>query len=97
MKPVVFHPEATAELDEAVGHYEAQVPGLGIDLREKVEAATGRIQEAPERWSPLTRRTRRFRLRRFPYSVIYAIVPDQITIVAVAHHKQRPGYWRDRL
>jgi hypothetical protein len=24
-------------------------------------------------------------------------VADQIRVIAVAHHRQRPGYWRNRL
>jgi dTDP-4-dehydrorhamnose reductase len=46
MKPVEFHPAATAELDAAVGYYEQRVPGLGLDLRKEVEAATQKIQAA---------------------------------------------------
>ena len=44
MKPVEFHPEATVELDAAVGYYEQCVPGLGIDLRKDVETAVQKIQ-----------------------------------------------------
>ena len=97
MRPLLFLPEAKAELDEAERYYEARRPGLGFDLRREVELAANRIQENPERWSPFTERTRRFRLRRFPYSVIYLILPNHLYVIAVAHHKQRPGYWRTRL
>lgn len=97
MKPAYFHPEAQAELDEAVGFYEARLPGLGTDFRREVEVATRRIQESPERWSPFDKETRRFLIRRFPYSVIYLELLDHIWIVAVAHHKRRPGYWHHRV
>jgi hypothetical protein len=39
---------------------------------------------------------RRFSLRRFPYSVIYYLRDDELRVVAIAHHRQRPGYWADR-
>jgi toxin ParE1/3/4 len=97
MKPAHFHPEAQAELDETIGFYEARVPGLGLDLRKDVESAARRIQEAPNRWSPFDQQTRRFLIRRFPYSVIYLELLDHIWIVAVAHHKRRPGYWHHRV
>lgn len=97
MTPVRFHPEALAEADEAAGYYEARKPDLGRDFRKAIEVAVRKIEQAPERWPPLTQRTRRFRLRRFPYAVIYAILPDRISVVAVAHDKRRPGYWKDRL
>jgi len=95
--PVRFHPEALAEADEAAGYYEARKAGLGQDFRKAISEAIRRIDQAPERWPPLTERTRRFRLRRFPYAVIYAILPDRISVVAVAHDKRRPGYWKGRL
>ena len=31
-----------------------------------------------------------------PYSVIFRIKIDTIEIIAIAHAKRRPGYWRRR-
>ena len=97
MKPVEFHPEATAELDAAVGYYEQRVPGLGIDLRKDVELAAQKIQSAPLHWMPYSKRTRRFLIRHFSYLVIFLELADKILIVAVAHGKRRPGYWHHRI
>jgi hypothetical protein len=36
-------------------------------------------------------------LAKFPYSVIYKEKDEVILIVAVAHAKRRPGYWRGRI
>jgi hypothetical protein len=36
-------------------------------------------------------------MRRFPFSVEYLDDPELVTIVAVAHSKRRPGYWKDRV
>ena len=33
----------------------------------------------------------------FPYRVVYFAADDLLMIVAVAHSKRRPGYWRDRV
>lgn len=33
----------------------------------------------------------------FPYRVVYFVESDLLTIVAVAHAKRRPGYWRERV
>lgn len=30
----------------------------------------------------------------FPYNVLYAVEKDTIVIVAVAHQKRRPSYWK---
>lgn len=37
---------------------------------------------------------RRLVLRRFPYAVLYRVVSDEVQVVAVAHLRRRPGYWR---
>lgn len=31
-----------------------------------------------------------------PYHVVYRIRPGEIVVVAVAHMKRRPGYWKSR-
>jgi hypothetical protein len=39
---------------------------------------------------------RKHRLRRFPYTIHYAVLHDAIWIAAVAHQRRRPGYWAVR-
>jgi len=41
--------------------------------------------------------TRRVVLSRFPYIVVFRETVTEIEIVAVAHGRRRPGYWRERL
>ena len=36
------------------------------------------------------------RVRKFPYKVVYRNQQDGIEIIAVAHGKRRPGYWKGR-
>jgi toxin ParE1/3/4 len=38
-----------------------------------------------------------YRIPRFPYLVIFLEADAAIQLVAVAHGKRRPGYWRKRL
>jgi hypothetical protein len=35
-------------------------------------------------------------LQRFSFSLAYRISADEVIIVAVAHNRKRPGYWRLR-
>jgi toxin ParE1/3/4 len=32
----------------------------------------------------------------FPYAIIFVIEPGFMLVVAVAHAKRKPGYWRER-
>ena len=97
MKPALFRAEAEAEFKEASSWYEARRPQLGQDFRSAVETAVRRICETPERWTPAGEDTRRIVVRRFPYSVVYTILPVHILIIAVAHHKRSHRYWKNRL
>ncbi|MBI2393359.1 MAG: type II toxin-antitoxin system RelE/ParE family toxin [Deltaproteobacteria bacterium] len=95
---VRFHPAARADLEAAVAWYDEQERGLGGALVEDVERAIAKIVARPDAW-PLSEwdsRARKVVLSRFPYRVIYTISAAVIVIVAVAHQRRRPGYWRTR-
>lgn len=54
------------------------------------------IERAPETWPEHHHGTHRMLLRRFPYEVVYKIYSDVVLIIAVAHCRRKPGYWRRR-
>lgn len=97
MKPVVFLPEAEQEMLEAAGYYESQATGLGTDFLSEAERAVNSIAELPLTWPVIEGELRRRLVRRFPFGILYRIEPEEIVIVAVAHLRRRPGYWRERI
>lgn len=88
---------AQRELDEAITWYAAQAPGLGEAFLVEAVKTVNLITRYPQAWHPLSPQTRRCRLNRFPYSVIYSLDGDDLLVTAIAHQHRRPGYWRDRL
>jgi toxin ParE1/3/4 len=58
----------------------------GIDL----------IVEAPHRWLAGSHGTRRFLLQRFPFAIVYRELPTAIQVLAIAHARRKPGYWKQR-
>jgi plasmid stabilization system protein ParE len=62
----------------------------------EVNACVERVGEAPDRWPLYLRGTRRYLFPHFPFSLVYRVRNEEIEIVAVAHHRRRPGYWRSR-
>jgi hypothetical protein len=56
---VEFHPEAVAEALAARDWYAAREASLGAAFVQEVEQAVRRIEDAPTRWPPLDRETRR--------------------------------------
>lgn len=96
MIPARFFPEAAAEFDEAAQFYEAAQSGLGHAFAEEVERAVDRITAFPESGSPLGATVRAAIIRNFPFWVVYRASATEVAVVAVAHQRRRPGYWRRR-
>jgi toxin ParE1/3/4 len=96
MLPYVFHPQAAAELEDAVAHYESLAPGKGLELATQVQAAIEHICQFPES-APVTRGMVRstgvLPSSRWRYTIHYRITPTGIRILAVAHHRRQPFYW----
>lgn len=97
MTGLAFHPDAVAEFEAAVRHYEQQQAGLGRRFIANAEAALNHIHDAPTRRPELAAGVRHHLIRVFPYAVLYAIEPDRILVLAVMHCHRKPGYWRDRI
>jgi plasmid stabilization system protein ParE len=89
---------ASEELAAAVGWYESQRLGLGAELFDAVAATIERIEQQPEIGAATypDPRVRRLLVHRFPYEVVYRLTENEIVIVAFAHLKRRPGYWKHR-
>ena len=92
-----LHPEAREDLPEAAEFYRERAGNaLALALLEDFERAIALLLEHPA-LGPIWRHgRRRWLLARFPYSLIYTVVGDEIRVLAVAHRSRRPGYWRAR-
>ena len=91
-----FHPAADAELRAAAAFYEARAPGLGGEFLTEVERVCSRLSEHQSLGPKLDSEHRRLALRRFPFGLIYCVRGSKVQIIAVAHGRRRPGYWRPR-
>ena len=96
-RKIRLHPTAQLELDEAAAYYDLEGLGLGSAFIDDFERAGEQIRQLPES-SPIARDPVREKLMtRFPYSVVYSFVSDEVYVLAVAHNRRRPFYWQDRL
>jgi len=93
---VSFHPEAAEEADTARQWYAERSPQVARALLAELDLSVERIREAPWRWPRHATGARRYILPRFPFSVIYRMKGEVIEVVAVAHHRRKPGYWKSR-
>ncbi|MEM9300449.1 MAG: type II toxin-antitoxin system RelE/ParE family toxin [Bacteroidota bacterium] len=93
---VVFSTEALQEVQEAQRYYEDEVEGLGKAFVETLHAAIQKMKRAPEISRIIKKPYRRYLIQRFPYGIIYRVEDDTIYVVAIAHLKRRPYYWKNR-
>ena len=88
---------ARAEFLAALEFYEKEAPGLGAEFDAEIADVENRLLQHPGSGAPFGEGTRRAILRSFPYSVIYHVAAEEVLIVAVAHQRRRPDFWKGRL
>jgi toxin ParE1/3/4 len=98
MTAVRFHRAAQAELDRAFAWYQERNPEVAQRFVVEVRNKAKLVAEAPERWPVVRGTTRRLTLDEFPFSIVYRhrAAERLVWIVAVAHQRRRPDYWRGR-
>jgi plasmid stabilization system protein ParE len=101
-KTVRLETDAEDEFDAAAAWYERQRPGLGQDFIDEVAHALALVGESPDAFGllpnvPRDLGIRRAGVSRFPYAVLFFEQPEVVRVLAIAHQRRRPGYWRGRL
>ena len=92
-----FASTAERELKEAMEYYQSAQAGLGAEFLAEVEATTRLIESFPDAWTPLSPRTRRCRLHRFPYGLFYQVRSHEILIVSMMDLRRDPKRWEQYL
>jgi toxin ParE1/3/4 len=93
----VVSEEADAERAAVVDYYLAQdAPQAALRFDIAVDQAFALIRALPHTYRHRYSDEQVVDLKRFPYAVVYYLTEDTITIIAIAHHKRLPAYWRSR-
>ncbi|SCC95458.1 putative plasmid stabilization system protein, RelE/ParE family [Thiomonas sp. X19] len=94
---LVVSPSALTELHDAAAFYTLKADvGLGLAFVTEFERTANLVLANPLLGAVFRGTRRRYILRRFPYSIIYQVTAEELRILAVAHHRRRPGYWAQR-
>jgi plasmid stabilization system protein ParE len=90
---------AEEEIAEAASFYENVSDGLGSEFLNDVQRVGEVLRRYPAIGTPSRRGLRFVRLSRFPFNIFYHFAEDtdEVVVVAVAHEKRKPDYWRERL
>ncbi len=87
-------PQAEREARQSFLWYYERSPVAAYEFRAAFEEAMEHIKAFPLAAPEFDEGLRRWMLNRYPYSLIYEVEGEQITIVACMHSKRRPGYWK---
>jgi len=93
---VVLLPVAEEEIREAFRWYFERSPLAANAFRLEVFDAVDSLAKSPAMWPADDDGVRRLVLRHFPFTLFYEVLGDDVTVLAVAHQRRLPGYWRDR-
>ena len=96
MAHVVFRRAAKRELRDAALWYNGRAPGLGAEFIESVRESVELIRKHPEIFPRIYRHIRRAVVKKFPFSLLYFIVDDHITVISVFHTSRDPEAWKRR-
>ena len=95
--PLEIHPQAIREAQAARRRYARHSIAAANQFMAELDRAVAQITNAPKSWPPHLHGTRVYRLRRYPFMVVYFEEIASVQIIAVAHARRRPSYWKRRL
>jgi plasmid stabilization system protein ParE len=97
VKSLEIHPAAVAELKVAVTWYLERSETAALGFADEFDRGIQRILRSPQRWPAAEFGTRRFVMQRFLFAIVYRGTEPVVQVLAIAHGRRRPQYWKDRL
>ena len=91
---VVLAPSAEDDIAEAFHWYQTRNANAAKAFRTEVFDTIDALSQTPLSWPVDEEGNRKRLVRRFPYSVWFEVQGNTVTVLAVAHHRRKPGYWR---
>ena len=97
MLELEYHPAARDEVIRAFRWYDEIDGQVGQKFKLELERAEQRVLSSPSSWGPYFHGTKGFRFRGFPFVLAYVFNDASVTVIAMAHTRRRPGYWKKRI
>ena len=97
MKPLIrFRVEARLDIQEAYDWYEERLQGIGDRFLAAVDQCIDRVAANPSGFPTVYADVRRALLQTFPYSVLYRVEGDFITVLGCFHGRRDPRRSEER-
>ena len=95
-KAIEYLRAARNDFDESFDWYAERSVGAAIGFASAVDDALDGILDDPSRFPSTYGGCAYCALRRYPFRIVFRDEPDRLVVIAIAHAKRRPGFWRDR-
>jgi len=97
MLDVEVLPPAEDDFEQSYVWYRNQSPDTAIRFRTVIREAIDKLRDDPKLGMRLDEIYRFYRIKKsFPFYLVYRTDPTKIVVVAIAHNRRQPGYWRGR-
>ena len=96
MLPVDYLPAARCNFEESFDWYAQRSTQAAVHFVNAVDAALSMIAAYPRRFAVVDDCHRECPVKRFPFRIVYRVAAGRVIVVAIAHAKRRPGYWKNR-
>jgi toxin ParE1/3/4 len=96
MLPAEFLGGARRDFDESFDWYAGRDARAAARFAQAVDHALSKIGANPTSYASRDGVHRECPLGKYPFRIVYRVVEDRILVVAIAHAKRRPDYWRNR-
>lgn len=94
MLPISYLPAARRDFDESFDWYAQRSEIAAERFAFAVDAAIVRIARSSETFARIDAVYQECPVKRFPFRIIFRKLEERLLVVAIAHAKRRPGYWR---
>ena len=94
---IEYHPAAADEVVGANQWYESIAPDIAEKFKLELARAERLVKRSPATWAAYFHGTSGFRMRGFPFVMAYIVRGESVFVVALAHTRRRPGYWKQRV
>jgi toxin ParE1/3/4 len=98
VKPLLVQPSAKRELRSATAWYAERNASVAERFAKEVRVVFDLIERFPSAgsWVPMleTPRIRKLPVHGFPYHVVFEELEDRVEILAIAHDRRKPLFWR---
>lgn len=94
---ILVTPEAETDLKEIVEYYAFYGENLAYYFIESYESVAWKIENTPFVFREVRKGTRRVQMKKFPYTVYFTLMENDLHILCVIHQKRNPSIWKQRI